>query len=153
MREHSGAAWTMPQPLHLDPVALAVRDARQYIRNALAALDRAALEDAATLGVSELVTNALLHARTPLTVTVGVTRDGRVRIGVSDDSPVLPRQHHYRRTATTGRGLRLVESVSSAWGVDISEPVAGKTVWFEPAEAPAEDAGVDEWSGDIAELL
>jgi anti-sigma regulatory factor (Ser/Thr protein kinase) len=82
----------------------------------------------AVLLVSELVTNALLHARSA--PTVELSRDGdRVRIGVRDDSPVVPRRRKYANDAATGRGIALVEQLATDWG---SERVGdGKRVWFE----------------------
>jgi anti-sigma regulatory factor (Ser/Thr protein kinase) len=82
----------------------------------------------AVLLVSELVTNALLHARSA--PTVEVTRDDhRFRIAVCDDSPVAPRRRQYATDAATGRGIALVEELSTDWG---SERVGdGKRVWFE----------------------
>ncbi len=50
--------------LTLDPLAEAVSAARGYVRERLAEHGRLDLEDSAVLGVSELVTNATIHART-----------------------------------------------------------------------------------------
>jgi hypothetical protein len=47
---------------------------------------------------------------------------------VSDSSPALPGAKHYAPDAGTGRGLLLVDSLASSWGV-IALP-AGKVVWF-----------------------
>ena len=120
--------------LTIDPLATAVREARRHVARALEDLGRADLVDNAVLGVSELVTNATLHARTALTVIVRKTARGRVRIEVRDGSPAVPRQRMHSATATTGRGLVLLQAVSADWGVD---PVqegqgSGKIVWFEP---------------------
>lgn len=112
----------------LPPVALSVPEARRFVREALARLGAAgACDDAETL-VSELATNAVLHARTPFTVEV--SRDGAtVRVCVLDLSPKEPRARAYGTGSTTGRGIRLIASVASDWGV---EPQGrGKTVWFE----------------------
>lgn len=78
--------------------------------------------------ISELATNAVIHARTEFTVEVG--RDGDVlRVCVHDASPVAPGVRRYAADSTTGRGLRMVESMSAEWGV---QPVGfGKTIWFE----------------------
>ncbi|GAA4981544.1 ATP-binding protein [Kineococcus glutinatus] len=126
------------EPLSLDPVAQAVSAARRYVRAALDGIDAGALEECAELGVSELVTNAVLHGRTALTVTVRRMPSGRVRIEVSDNSPVPPRQRRFDLAATTGRGLRLVDSASHDWGIEPFPPERGrgKTVWFEPREDP-----------------
>ena len=92
--------------------------------------------DAATLLVSEVVTNAVLHAATD--VAVSCHSDGRaLRIGVRDGSAVQPGVRHYGESAVTGRGLGLVEMLADDWGVDVD--AAGKTVWFQlgTAQAPA----------------
>ena len=144
------------QPLVLDPLASAVAAARRYVRRALAELGASALEESAELGVSEVVTNALLHARTACTVTVRAMPSGRVRIEVSDTSVVPVQQRRFGVSATTGRGLRLVESVSSAWGVDPHPEGSGpgKTVWFEPQEtATAGGFSADDWAADVEALL
>lgn len=91
-------------------------------------LDAAGACDDAEALVSELATNAVLHART--TYSVSVDRlNGTIRVGVHDASPALPRQRSYGSTATTGRGLRLLGSIASSWGVD--QDASGKSVWFE----------------------
>ncbi len=142
-------------PLTLDPVAPAVSSARRYVTEALAACGASRFEASAELGVSELVTNAVLHGRTELTVTVVTTRNGGVRIEVTDGSPLPPQQRRLSVLATTGRGLRLVASVSSDWGVRSVRTKwgQGKTVWFEPVEEPTAAAFVDaDWAADIDAL-
>ncbi len=83
--------------------------------------------DAVLLLVSELTTNALLHARTTMTVTVTDEGAGSVLLAVADESAAVPRGRRFSAESATGRGLRLVESMSSAWGVEVDG--AGKTVW------------------------
>jgi anti-sigma regulatory factor (Ser/Thr protein kinase) len=78
--------------------------------------------------VTELVTNAILHARTPLHLTVE-TRRGVVRISVDDESNDQPALRHYQSDAVTGRGLALVEQLASSWGVETT--ASGKSVWCE----------------------
>src|SRR5215213_6805678 len=77
---------------------------------------------------SELVTNAVLHARTELTLTLEL-RDGRVRISVKDRSKAPPTLRHYQADALTGRGLGVVAALSDSWGV--SAAADGKVVWAE----------------------
>jgi anti-sigma regulatory factor (Ser/Thr protein kinase) len=118
-------------PLRLDPVGAAAAAARRYVADVLARLGREDLVDSARLGVSELVTNACLHAASPCVVRVIPTGE-TMRIEVSDDSPLVPVQSRREGTAGTGRGLLLVEA-AGRWGVDDRDDgAAGKTVWFEP---------------------
>src|SRR5215211_261381 len=83
---------------------------------------------------SELVTNAVLHARTELTLTLEL-RDGRLRISVKDRSKAPPTLRHYQADALTGRGLGVVAALSDRWG--ISAAADGKVVW---AEVPASES-------------
>jgi anti-sigma regulatory factor (Ser/Thr protein kinase) len=88
---------------------------------------------------SELVTNAVLHARTGLTLTLEL-RDDRVRISVKDRSKAPPTLRHYQADALTGRGLGVVAALSDSWG--ISTAPDGKVVWAEVA-ASGNAAGTD----------
>jgi two-component sensor histidine kinase len=82
--------------------------------------------DAATLVVSELVTNAVRHAGTPVSVRVRLL-GSRVRLEVGDGDPRLPQPA--TGTGESGRGLRLVTAVARAWG---ARPTShGKVVWAE----------------------
>ncbi len=69
----------------------------------------------ATLLTSELVTNAVLHAATPMCVTLHVLPD-RIRIDVADGNPAFPSIKEYGREAATGRGLTLFDTLASNWG-------------------------------------
>jgi anti-sigma regulatory factor (Ser/Thr protein kinase) len=77
---------------------------------------------------SELVTNAVLHARTELTLTLEL-HDHRVRISVKDHSLAPATMRHYQPDALTGRGLGVVAALSDTWG--ISAAADGKVVWAE----------------------
>lgn len=96
-------------------------------------LDRAGaaeLSDTMALLVSELVSNVVLHARTPCSLSIRQMRD-RFRVEVQDGSDRLPGMRE--RTdplAQSGRGMQLVDGLSAAHGVD-PEPRGGKRVWFE----------------------
>lgn len=85
--------------------------------------------DTATLLVSELVTNAVLHARTPLTLGLSL-RGGPLRLlaWVEDSCLLLPQRRSYSPTSGTGRGIALVADLADSWGVD--EVRCGKRVWF-----------------------
>jgi anti-sigma regulatory factor (Ser/Thr protein kinase) len=94
----------------------------------------------------ELATNAILHARTEFTVEMSVRDDGgRVRIAVTDGSPVPPVARTAGPSAVSGRGLAIIDRVTDDWGHDIG--VDGKTVWFEleppmRTKAPETDAAL-----------
>ncbi len=110
--------------------ASSVGVARRLLRHELTTLRHADVEliDAAGLLVSELVTNAVVHARTDVTLHVTIRR-GVLRIEVADGSPVVPVARHTSALAGTGRGLQLVDRLANRWGVQKSR--GGKTIWFE----------------------
>ena len=86
--------------------------------------------DTIALLVTELVTNAILHARTPLQLTLE-SRPAHVRICVADESTEQPAVQNYDAGAVTGRGLALVEQLATSWGVETT--TMGKVVWCEVA--------------------
>ena len=109
-------------------VPLSAGQARSFVESVLAGAGLDHLAYVATLLVSELVANAVLHTGTPLEVVVETGVD-RVRIEVHDGNPQLPVRKHYSSLSGTGRGLLLVERIAAGWGADRT-PV-GKKVWFE----------------------
>lgn len=84
--------------------------------------------DVVELLLSEVVTNALLHAGSDVEVCVIREPDG-IRVEVADQSRGMPAQRHWAGDASTGRGLALVDAMASGWGVDHSAE-GGKVVWF-----------------------
>ena len=86
------------------------------------------LADTLCLVASELVTNAVLHARTTLVLTLEL-HPGVARIGVRDRSPATPAVRNYSPEAVTGRGLGVVAALSRAWGIVADGD--GKLVWAE----------------------
>lgn len=122
------------EPLPLAPEPQSVRQAREWVTDVLGDLGRDDLVDSATLGVSELVTNAILHAEGPITVRVRGTK-AHPRVEVRDQSKRPPQinldmtdEEHLM--STIGRGVGIVALYSSTWGSEIAPD--GKTVWFEP---------------------
>jgi anti-sigma regulatory factor (Ser/Thr protein kinase) len=79
---------------------------------------------------SELATNAVIHAQSDFVLTLTRGAD-RLRIAVTDQSPLLPAPRQARRSEPNGRGLLLVAALSDAWGTDVTP--SGKTVWAEVA--------------------
>jgi PAS domain S-box-containing protein len=118
------------------PEPASVAAARRLVADSLAGLNQESLVDVALLLVSEVVTNAVLHAGTPIDLSLEA-ENAHVRIEVIDESPQLPSPRGYGEDATTGRGLGLVESLASAYGVE-RRPV-GKVVWFEVREDQQEE--------------
>jgi len=98
------------------------------VRAALADCASPEVRETAELLTSELVTNAVLHARSDLTVHV-CQHDDVVRVAVDDGSDASPRPRDPDAGSLGGRGLPLVETLAARWGW---EPLpAGKRVWFE----------------------
>lgn len=120
------------------PTPASAGEARRFVDAALSGPDVMAVGYVATMLVSELVANAVLHTGTQVEVVVAV--DGaRVRVEVHDESGRLPVRKHYSPLSGTGRGLGLVDSLSAAWG---AEPTpTGKVVWFELDASAAPVAG------------
>jgi anti-sigma regulatory factor (Ser/Thr protein kinase) len=133
-----GERWVVSE---LAPTARSVAEVRRAARQALAAWAAQDAEWALSQLLSEVATNAVLHACTRFDVVLS-RRDGHVRCEVSDASPLLPKLRRHSLEAATGRGLRLVEQLSTAWGVQ-PHP-GGKTVWFEvPLDGGEEDEAPD----------
>jgi len=105
-----------------------VASARRVVRQVLVLADRDDLVEAAQLVVSEIVTNALVHAGTPIDVEASVG-DAGLRVEVGDGSTQTPALRSYGAMAGTGRGLRLLEQLVDRWGTLVHQD--GKTVWFE----------------------
>lgn len=103
-----------------------IRKARSFVSGTLSAWDLESISERAVLLVSELATNAVLHARTPFRLSVML--DEVLTIEVTDGSDELPRVEEADLDGDRGRGLFLVSRLASAWGSRI-EP-EGKTVWF-----------------------
>lgn len=129
--------------------AASARAARRLLREVLEEAGRPSWSDAGELAVSEIVTNAALHAHTDIDLRIGVY-DDEVCVEVRDHNPALPVRRDYDDEATTGRGMGLVALLARSCGV---EPLGadGKVVWFCVGDAPAErdaDALLDAWDID-----
>jgi anti-sigma regulatory factor (Ser/Thr protein kinase) len=114
--------------VELLPSADSVPQARRFARQALEGSTSDV--ETAVLLVSELVTNAVLHARSAIRLVID-DRGSTARVEVHDTSPLQPRVQHYRLTSGTGRGLRMVARLSATWGVESAPRGEGKVVWFE----------------------
>jgi len=109
--------------------ACSVGAARHFVAQTLRAIGLTCVVDVACLLTSELVTNAVVHAGSPVDLVVAVT-DGRVRIEVHDrlDRLLSPAGPPPSTEASSGRGLHLVDALSETWG--IQHDGTGKSVWF-----------------------
>ncbi len=118
--------------LVLEPHPTAARAARDFVSRALLDEHLAARIPAARLVVSELVTNAMVHAGTYIDLSIAV-HDGAVRLTVRDRCPDPP----VRRASPSrhGGGLAAVEHLSRAWGV-LPTAEGGKAVWAVLAARP-----------------
>ncbi|WP_329263609.1 ATP-binding protein [Streptomyces sp. NBC_01478] len=122
----------------LGPGKSSVRQARELVRKRLAEYGLRDLVDIAELLVSELATNAVVHAggRYRLTLSLG---GGTLRCEVADERRHLPRPPHRQAErdahldvdpdSENGRGLFLVDALAHRWGSRLVEE--GKEVWFE----------------------
>lgn len=136
--------------IHLDPGPGCVKQARQWAVDSCRGLGREDLVEAAELGISELVGNAVLHARAPIRVRMRGTREHpRIEVLDGSDQPPAPRGRAAsdgEQLTTVGRGLGLVAMAATAWGAEIERQ--GKVVWFEPATTIADEPTLE---GDIFE--
>lgn len=112
--------------LLLAPDPTAAREARAWVVRALVGWPDDSV-DRARLLVSELVTNAVLHARTDITLRCAL-EDDKARFEIGDGHRVGPTPKHYLADSPTGRGMRLVALLAKEWGVE--RVPGGKSVWF-----------------------
>ena len=123
-----------------DPVALpgmtlrlpadlsSVRQARRFVQRTLRDWSRRQIEDEAMLLTSELVTNAVVHARSEVHLTLLPLED-RVRIEVADSGDGALQMVAPDPDSLSGRGLLLVQELARMWGT--SADGSRKVVWFE----------------------
>jgi anti-sigma regulatory factor (Ser/Thr protein kinase) len=100
--------------------------ARQFAREALGDLPDE-IVGAVELMVSELATNSVKHAQTDFEIAIDAKDP--IRVEVRDKGQGQPAVRSPTPEEPSGRGLRIVEAMSDAWGVEPSS--YGKTVWFE----------------------
>ncbi|MEU3710624.1 ATP-binding SpoIIE family protein phosphatase [Streptomyces catenulae] len=143
--------------LALPGTARAAADARRFVRATLAdwtarrppgaeRLD-GRLTDEAVLLVSELVTNAVVHAGTDVDVRCRLDTDG-LTVEVADRHPTRPvcGPHHGELPGGAGHGLQLVGAVAASWGITYDR--AAKAVWFRLTTATPEP-GTDRAPGHV----
>lgn len=130
--------------LRLPPAADSVPQARRFVRQQLRGSECDV--DTVVLLVSEVVTNAVLHARSDIRLSLEVRGD-TARVEVADSSPAPPRLHRFHLESATGRGLRLLDTLAMGWGIEpaSTDDGHGKVVWFEvgPASGAAWESFAD----------
>jgi anti-sigma regulatory factor (Ser/Thr protein kinase) len=101
--------------------------ARSFVRELCSDWEIPQLLEPGEIVVTELVSNAVEHARSSCRLTTAY--DGRgLHVGVRDfGAAVVPRVRLIEVTAVRGRGLHIVTTLSSSWGV--TEHADGKMVW------------------------
>lgn len=114
------------------PVPEAVSSSRHFIVSSLGLLGADHLVQDAALIISELASNAVVHARSPFRVSVDESADV-VRISVQDAGPgnAEPGRFDESDPALDGRGILIIEALARRWGCDILAD--GKVVWAELA--------------------
>lgn len=124
-------------PLRCHPSS--VTKGRHFVRDVLSEWGLPRLADDAQLGTSELVANAVRHARTDLLLTV--SRQPVVTIAIRDGEPQLQRRvtGEEATLAESGRGLHIVAAISQDWGIATGSD--GKIIWFSLARP--DDATTD----------
>lgn len=106
-----------------------VRDARRFVGEKLTEWHAADVLDDASIVVTELASNAVLHADSDYEVRV-VLEPQAVRIEVADSGPGTPEPHPPTAGGESGRGLFMVAALSVSWGVD-ADGSGRKVVWSE----------------------
>ena len=89
--------------------------------------------DEVVVVVSELVTNAIRHARSAFVASIERAEDGGVRVEVFDLDSRQPTFMGADEDAVSGRGMQIVGALSSDWGSSTEERdgIHGKVVWAE----------------------
>jgi anti-sigma regulatory factor (Ser/Thr protein kinase) len=106
----------------------APRGARRFVVETCQLWGEHNLVDDAAIVVTELATNAVVHAHSELVVAVSLIEEG-LRLAVRDSSQIPPEPRHPPLTAFRGRGLEIVAAIASKWGAEANGD--GKVVWAE----------------------
>lgn len=117
--------WSHEAVLIAEPVSAS--KARDFVVQHLVDHNLLYLVEDIRLVASELATNAMVHARTPFTVTLSAS-DGTVLLAVRDDSTSVPVKAVPQAMDMRGRGLLLVELLSREWGAS-TDGDGSKSVW------------------------
>ncbi len=119
----------------ISPLVADIAATRGAVAEHLASLGIHDEIDVVTLLVSEVVSNAVLHGTAPRAIEV-VVSSAAIHVEVSDWAPADPVVRPVDAARSGGNGMRIVDALSSAWGVR-HDPVDGKQVWFDVFRTPA----------------
>jgi anti-sigma regulatory factor (Ser/Thr protein kinase) len=79
---------------------------------------------------TEMVTNAVIHTGGSVALSAWRTRESEWRVEVTDQSAErLPPSARQAPTATSGRGLAIIDTLATHWGQ--RRTPGGKSCWFE----------------------
>ena len=123
----SGKVWHWSYTTRLESTPTSASRARAFVLHYLVHHRLQHLADPVRLVASELATNALVHAQTAFCITLAAD-DHAVLLTVSDESAALPARPAVQDTDLSGRGLGIVNMVSTEWGV-IEGDDYSKSVW------------------------
>jgi len=127
---------TLAATRRLDPDPRSSGAARALVGRACSDWGCLAQADTARIVAAELVTNAVVHARSTLSFRIAFC-DFRLRLSVQDASGVLPHRRSPQYEEVTGRGLVLVAALAESWGV-LPHGGGGKVTWaVMPAQVTA----------------
>ena len=111
----------------LQPTARAPASARALLDDLLREAPYGRAVDDARVVITELVTNAVLHAGAAGPLRLELDIDDGVHVAVSDRSATRPVLRALTTDEESGRGLQIVQRLSARWGVEYGDD--GKRVW------------------------
>ena len=122
--------------VQLAPEPRSVAAARRFVAKTLAEWGHEDQCDRACLVASEILTNAVRHADTPIALRLHRT-PREITVEISDDSTHLPQRRIPEPDDENGRGLMLVDALADSWGTRLTR--TGKSIWFTLLLVPAPD--------------
>jgi len=127
--ESVGVAAGEQAVLELPQALSSVPQARRFAQEKVIEWHLDGLLDDVSMVVSELTANAITHARSDCQLRMSLS-DGRLRIEIVDAGFGTPEPQPHSVTEEHGRGLHIIDALTSAWGMEVV-PGHGKVVWAE----------------------
>ena len=121
--------------LESDPALVGV--ARHFVDQTVVEWELDPIREDARLIATELVSNAVLHARTEFRLTLRSNGFDFLRIEVRDENTRMPSPAGTPQDATSGRGLEVVTALAASWGTQRDGD--GKVVWAEIGRSKTSD--------------